>query len=134
MRGGLLNADLTIGSDLGTMQPLAANDGLACPGIQLSGQGFVLDSEEIERFSPATRKNLIRRYVTGRDLTQERREQYVIDTYGLDESQLREHYPDAYQWLFDRVRPERMQNPRAKYAREWWLPSEPRSRFRVALR
>ena len=115
------------------MQPLRANDRLACPGVQLSGQGFVLDVAQAESFSTRTRK-IWYGHISRGDLTQERREQYVIDTFGLDESLLRDRHPDAYQWLFDRVRPERMQNPLRKHAREWWLPSEPCARFREALR
>jgi hypothetical protein len=130
---GYINTDLSQGTDLSAVERLIANKGLACPGIQLSGQGFLVAPGELSRFSIATRRALVRPYLTGKDLTQRRREGYVLDTFGRSETALRSTYPDAYQWLSLRVKPEREQNPREKYAREWWLPSEARARFRKAL-
>ena len=130
---GKINSRLSIGVDVAAVVRLAANMRLACPGVQLSGQGFVLSPTEVKSFSERTQKYLIRGYVTGRDLTQGRREQYVLDTLGLTEEQLRRSYPDAYQRLVDYVKPEREHNPRPKYAREWWLHSEGRRKFRAAL-
>src|SRR5690606_28190821 len=43
-------------------------------------------------------------------------------------------FPDAFQWLLTKVKPERDHNPREKYRREWWLHAEPRGRFRAAFR
>ncbi|MCX4244765.1 class I SAM-dependent DNA methyltransferase [Paraliomyxa miuraensis] len=133
VRQGRVSPDLTVGVNTSSIQPLRSNTGLACPGVQLSGQGFVLSVDEVARMPASTRSALVRTYITGRDLTKVRREQYVIDTWGWTEDKLRETHPRAFQLLADRVRPERQQNPRAKYAREWWLHAEPRSRFRAAL-
>ncbi len=133
VRGGDIHADLRCGVDLAGVRRLGANRGLACPGVQLSGQGFVLDPEQARGLTERTRAELVRGYVTGRDLVQRRREQVVLDTFGLSEAELREQYPDAYQHLRVHVKPERLENPREKYRREWWLHSEPRSRFRRAL-
>jgi hypothetical protein len=133
VRGGDIHADLTCGVDLAGLRRLGANRGLACPGVQLSGQGFVLDPEQARALTEKTRTGLVRGYVTGRDLVQRRRGQVVLDTFGLSEGELEELYPDAYRHLQIRVKPERLQNPRANYRRDWWLHSEPRSRFRRAL-
>ncbi len=130
---GRINPDLSIGADLTRLSKLKANMGMACPGVQLSGQGFVVPLEYVKRFSEATQGALVRPYLTGRDLAQIPRTQFVIDAFGLSEEELVARYPDAYQWLSNRVKPERAQNPRAKYAREWWLHSEPRIKFRRAL-
>jgi hypothetical protein len=132
-RSAVLNAKLGTGPDLRALVPLRSNRGLASPGVQLSGQGFVIPAEEAARFSAATRTQLLRSYLTGRDLTQRARPQFVIDTFGRDEATLRSQHPEAYQWLLTRVKPERAQNPRASYAKNWWLPSEPRAKFRRAL-
>lgn len=130
---GTIFSDLSIGVDTNKLVPLEANAGLACPGVQLSGQGFVVALEEVSRFGDATKERMLRRYITGRDVTQEMREQYVLDTFGLTHDELRDRYPDAFQWLHDRVKPEREQNPREKYRREWWVHAEPRGKFRAAL-
>ena len=131
---GTIFSDLSTGVDTAKLVPLAANAGLACPGVQLSGQGFVVAPEDVSRFSAATTERLLRRYITGRDVTQEMREQYVLDTFGLTHDELRDRYPDAFQWLHDRVKPEREQNAaREKNRREWWIHAEPRGKFRTAL-
>lgn len=130
---GTIFSDLSTGVDTAMLVPLASNTGLACPGVQLSGQGFIVAVEDVDRFSAATKERLLRRYITGRDVTQEMREQYVLDTFGLTHDELRDRYPDAFQWLHDRVKPDREQNPREKYQREWWIHAEPRGKFRAAL-
>lgn len=130
---GEINSQLKVGTNVSLAGKLEANGGLACPGVQLSGQGFLVHPEELKLFSSKTRKRLVKRYFTGRDLNQYRSERYVIDTFGMSERALRNDFPDAYQWLIDRVKPDRMQNPRKKYRDDWWLHSEPRKKFRLAL-
>jgi hypothetical protein len=130
---GHVSADLAVGADTTAMRTLQANKGLACPGVQLSGQGFLVTGAEAEAMRKTSAAPLLKRYFTGRDLTQNMREQYVIDTFGLDENELRTRYPSAYQWLADRVRPEREHNPRETYRVNWWRHAETRSKFRGAL-
>ncbi len=130
---GTILADMTIGVETTLLQQLQANAGLACPGVQLSGQGFVVPAEDVAKFSDKTRSRMLRRYITGKDVTQTMREQFVLDTFGLSHNELRDQFPDAYQWLHDRVKPERDQNPREKYRREWWIHAEPRGKFRAAF-
>ena len=135
---GTIFSDLAVGVDTAKLVPLKANFGLACPGVQLSGQGFIVPVEEVERFSKATKERLVRRYITGRDVTQEMREQYVLDTFGLTHDALRDRYPDAFQRLYDRVKPEREAKRGAtkdsqEYADNWWLFAKTRSKFRKAL-
>ncbi len=135
---GTIFSDLSTGVDTAKLVPLAANAGLACPGVQLSGQGFVVAVEDVSRFTTATKERLLRRYITGRDVTQEMREQYVLDTFGLTHDELRDRYPDAFQWLHDRVKSERETKRGAtkdsqEYADNWWLFAKTRSKFRHAL-
>ena len=130
---GVIRADLSVGADTLALQSLRANRGLACPGVQLSGQGFVLSVVDAMRLKTTSSGPLIRRYLTGRDLAQRMREQYVIDTFGIEAVTLRSAHPDAYQWLVDHVKPERDQNPRETYKVNWWKHAEPRSKFRSAL-
>lgn len=130
---GVIFADLTIGVDTSALITLKANTGLACPGVQLSGQGFLVDASAMHTFQVSTSTKLIKRYITGRDLAQTMRVQYVIDTFGVPLDDLKQNFPDAFQWLYDRVKPERDKNPREKYRRDWWIHAEPRGRFRGAL-
>ncbi len=130
---GKISADLTVGADVTTTVALKANFALANPGVQLSGQGFIVQREDLRTLATKTQSDLIRRYITGRDLMQESREQFVFDTFGLSQENLRSSYPDAFQLLYDRVRPERLTNARESYRHDWWIHAEPRGRFRQAL-
>lgn len=131
-----LNADLSPHADVPRAAgvPLKANQGLSSQGFILVGDGFVLDPEEGTRLMRADPEgpNLVRPYLTGRDLTQRRRDQYVID-FGLrDHDQVREH-PVLYDVVRDRVKPLRDANARAAYRENWWRFGEARSSFRPAL-
>ena len=135
---GTVFSDLRIGVDTAKLVPLASNAGLACPGVQLSGQGFVVAVDDVGRFNATTKERLLRRYITGRDVTQVMREQYVLDTFGLTHDELRDRYPDAFQWLHDRVKPEREAKrgdtkDSQEYADNWWLFAKTRSKYRKAL-
>lgn len=130
---GELNSDLRIGLDIHSAQPLRSNRGLACPGVQLSGQGFVMSVEASRKFAEQTRVDLFKRYLTGGEIMSRPKGRVVIDAFGLSEDQLRLRYPDAYQHLLTSVYPERKQNPRAQYAKNWWIHSEARSTFRKAF-
>jgi hypothetical protein len=43
---------------------------------------------------------------------------------------VRECYPTVYQWVRERVKPERDENKRATYRDNWWLFGEPRKEWR----
>jgi hypothetical protein len=51
----------------------------------------------------------------------------------LTAEQLRSQYPAIYQWLLERVKPERDQNNRASYRDNWWIYGEPRKVMRKQL-
>jgi hypothetical protein len=57
----------------------------------------------------------------------------VIDLYGLEAEEVRSRFPEVYQWVVERVKPERDQNNRASYRNRWWIFGEPRGNFRPAL-
>ena len=57
----------------------------------------------------------------------------VIDLYGLTVDQVRERFPSVYQRVSDRVKPERDQNNRSSYRKNWWVFGEPRGDLRPAL-
>jgi hypothetical protein len=121
---GEINPDLSIGANLSGLIKLHANQDLSCPGVQLSGQGFVLSEEDLTVFSEKTKSKIISKYLIGRDLTQTPKNKFVIDTFGFSELELRSHFPDAYQWLLERVKPTREQNTRRSYSEQWWLHAE----------
>jgi hypothetical protein len=135
---GQIHPDLKVGLDLLSMSPLDANDGLACPGVQLSGQGFVLTAEERAALPSNEVALLVKPYIIGKSITDRIPHEYVVDTRGFDERQLRGAAPTIYQHLLEAVRASR----RAKagdtkdsqdYAERWWQFSKTRSEFGKAL-
>jgi hypothetical protein len=57
----------------------------------------------------------------------------VIDLYGLKAEEVREKYPEVYQWIYERVKPERDHNNRPSRRENWWIFGEPIATFRPAL-
>ena len=136
-RTGRIFADLRIGVDVAGATALRANDGLCCPGVKLHGAGFIVTHEVAASLGLGRIKGLehhIRPYLNGRDLTGTSRDKMVIDLFGLEAAEVRKRFPEVYQWVHDRVKPERDQNRRATYSEKWWVFGEPRANFRPALK
>lgn len=140
-RVGIIHADLRIGADLTRALPLRANEGLCSPGVKLHGAGFIVTPEQataLGRGRIPGLENHIRPYLNGRDLTQRSRGVMVIDLFGLSEAQVRQRFPEVYQWVLERVKPQRDANAGRsadadQYVRDWWLFGKPRPELRRAL-
>ena len=133
---GHINADLTTGADVSGAVSLRANEELSCPGVKLHGAGFIVTTEEATALGLGRIQELsrhIRSYRNGRDLAARPRDVMVIDLFGLNESEVRTKFPEVYQWILERVKPERDQNNRQSYRDKWWIFGEPREDFRPAL-
>lgn len=132
-----LNSDLTAHVDVpaAAAVPLKANAGLTSQGYKLVGDGFVCTADEGRAFLAADPRNaaVVKTYRNGKDLTTRPRGVFLID-FGLSEEDDARRYPMLYDRIRDRVRPARLANPRAAYARYWWRFAEPRREFRDALR
>jgi len=136
-RTGVIHADLRTGADLTRIRPLQANEGLGSRGVQLMGAGFIVTPEQASSLGLGRVRGLdqyIRPYMHGRDLTGHSRGAMVIDLFGLTEADVRQRFSDVYQWVLERVGPERTQNNRASYRDLWWVFGEPRAEIRPALR
>ena len=129
-KAGRIHADLTIGADVVGARALQANEGVANRGIQVFGAGFVVTSDEATKLQPCDR---LRPYRNGKDLTDQPRGVSIIDLYGLSADEARSRYPAAYQWVLERVKPERDQNNRASYRDNWWLLGENQPLMRAAI-
>ena len=121
---GRIFADLRIGADVASALPLTANSKLCTPGVKLHGSGFIVTEEQASQLGlgrvPGLEKH-IRLYRNGRDITGLSRGVMVIDLFGLTAEQVRSRFPEVYQWVWDRVKPERDQNRMPYRQQNWWL-------------
>lgn len=134
---GKLFSDLKVGADVAGAEPLLANSGLSSRGVQLIGSGFIVTPSEAEQLGFGIIPELsgvIREYRNGRDLADKPRGVMVIDLFGYSESEVRELFPTVWQWVRERVKPERDQNKRKSYREKWWVFGEPRQELRRIMK
>ncbi|MDP3401225.1 MAG: hypothetical protein Q8R97_08910 [Brevundimonas sp.] len=123
-REGKTNSDLTVGVDVTRAGSLIANEGVCSPGVKLHGAGFIVTPTEAEHLGLGRRPGLerhIKNYRNGRDLTARPRGVMDIDLEGLSAAEVRREYPEVYQHLLERVKPERDLNNEAYRRDNWWL-------------
>jgi len=135
-REGRVNSDLSVGADVARAGSLLANRSLSSRGVQLMGSGFIVTPSEAKHLGLGRRSGLerhIREYRNGRDLTAHPRGVMVIDLFGLSAEAVRRDFPEVYQHVTERVKPERDTNNRASYRDNWWIFGEPRRELRPAL-
>ncbi len=133
---GKVFPNLQIGADLAGAKALLANDGLSSPGVKLHGAGFIVTPNAAKALGLGTvsgSENHIREYRNGRDLMAIPRAVMVIDLFGLPEAEVRNRFPAIYQHVIDNVKPERDQNNRETYRKNWWIHGEPRKDLRPAI-
>ncbi len=134
---GLIHADLKIGANVAAASTLAANSMLSSEGMKPHGMGFMVTPEEAVKLGLGRvpeLENHIRLYRNGRDLTGTCRDVMIIDLFGLSIDEVRTNYPSVFQWILERVKPERDVNPRQGRREKWWLFGETYPKWRVAVR
>jgi hypothetical protein len=139
-RRGALHADLRLGADVAGAGALRANLGVSSPGVKLHGAGFIVSRAEAAALGlgsvPGAERH-IREYRNGRDLTASPRDVLVVDLFGLAADEVRERFPALFQWVVERVKPERDAKANTKdgagYAASWWMFGKPRQEMRKQL-
>ena len=134
---GVMFADLKIGANVGAASPLRANSMVSSRGVIPHGEGMVLSRDQASALGLGRISELsfhLRPYRNGRDLAQIPRDLRVIDLHGLSAEQVRDRFPEVYQWLLERVKPERDQNKDKDLRERWWLHRRNNDDLRNALR
>jgi hypothetical protein len=136
---GTIKSTLSVGVDVSSAWALKANQKLSCPGVKLHGSGFIVTPAQAAELGLGRIdgvEKIIRPYLNGRDITQMSRGVMVIDLYGFTDQQALNKYPEIYQWIAQKVKPERDANKDTKdgagYAKYWWLFGKPRPTMRAA--
>ncbi len=133
---GAITAGLAIGVDTAKAPLLMGNRGMSCVGYQLTGKGFVVNEAQAKQLDAefGTPQAFVKPLLTGRDIMQDTRRLFAIDLFGMDEMRLRTDQPAMYQWVLERVKPERDHNTDSASNSYWWTFARPRQDFRLALR
>nr|WP_120278133.1 DNA methyltransferase [Rhizobium sp. AG855] len=121
---GRINADLTVGVDLASVIPMRANEGLSSRGMALHGGGFIVTPQHAEFLGLGRRdgaEKVIKHYRNGKDLAARARGVMVIDLDGFTEEEVRQKFPEIYQHLLVKVKPERDTNNEPYRRLNWWL-------------
>lgn len=127
---GKIFSSLQVGADLTQCQPLKANDKLSSRGVMLFGSGFIVEQSDWAKVE----SEVLFPYINGRDFTQRSRNVRVIDLFGLTVEQAENNYPKAYQWVLERVKPERDANRDKNLRENWWIFGRTRTEIRLALK
>jgi len=133
---GRINPNLTVGVDVSSAAKLRANHGICHDGVKLHGKGFIVREHEASQLGADRRSGIstvLKPYLNGRDVNQHTRNVMVIDLFGLSEEQVRDDFPEIYQYISIKVKPERQKNNRPTYKEFWWIFGEPRRELRSAL-
>jgi hypothetical protein len=117
---GIINPDLSVGTDLTVTTALKGNAGICQQGVKLVGDGFVLSHAERDHFVAAG-PNVIKRYLSGLELVQHPKQRSVIDFSGLDADAARRANPVAYQRILQIVKPFGDHNREPSRRINWWL-------------
>jgi SAM-dependent methyltransferase len=131
-----ISASLEAGvqATVGECNALTANKDICLQGCKLVGDGFIVTPEERAQLTRTQSQagEILRQYIAGSDITRGPQGRWVIDFFGLDESQARKRAPEAFQIVLDRVKPERDHNNREVRRRNWWLFGENAPKLRRA--
>jgi hypothetical protein len=131
---GIIHPNLTCGVNTHDCMELEANRQISSQGANPLGLGFRLSPEDLAEYGYNVKKlpKTIRPYMIGKDLVQNHEAKFVIDFFGMSESESRQHDPIAFNHLLVHVKPERDQNRRETRKRNWWLFGENAPMFRDA--
>ncbi|MBD1926442.1 class I SAM-dependent DNA methyltransferase [Trichocoleus sp. FACHB-90] len=130
---GQIFSELRAGVNVASVVPLKAQSGLCCDGVKPYASGFVLESKCLSKF-PDNERELIHPYRNGRDLATFSRNVFIIDCFKLTEEQLQNRYSTIYQYLLDKVYPDRLVERDNKIKSNWWLFERNRPELRKAIK
>ncbi|MEG4229863.1 class I SAM-dependent DNA methyltransferase [Microcoleus sp. N9_B2] len=128
-------SNLDSGANVISTQKLRANQNLSSKGMMLGSQGFIVNHKQLELlgYSSISLPSVIKHYRNGRDLIQPKSDIFIIDLFGITEQEVRVQYQNIYQWILERVKPDRITNNRKAYRDNWWIFAEARAKIRPAI-
>lgn len=125
---------------------LKQNAKICFKGSFILGMGFTFDDENLDKGASTIaemndliqkdgrNQNLIHPFIGGDEMLQHPSQQhrrYIINFGDMSETEARA-WPDLFQIVETKVKPERMKNNRESYRRYWWLYAERRVELKAA--
>jgi type II restriction/modification system DNA methylase subunit YeeA len=133
-----INANLTSRLDVTQARRLKENAGISFMGDTKVGP-FDISEAQARRLlaapNPHGRPNseVVRPWVNGLDVTRRPRDMWIIDfPPGMTETDAA-LYEAPFEYVREKVKPERAGNARKLYAAKWWIHGEPRPEMRRAV-
>ncbi|MCD8486676.1 MAG: DUF559 domain-containing protein [Desertifilum sp.] len=123
-------SNLQAGSDITKLRPLKSNARLTCRGVMINGSGFLMEEKEFYMCE----QDILFPYLNGRDFMQDSRNLKVIDLSALNIQEVQKKFPKAYQWILERVKPQRDASRDQKLRDRWWIFERPRPELRAAVK
>jgi hypothetical protein len=133
---GRMFSDLRIGANVSASIALRANALLSNRGVIPHGEAMSVTEDQAVALGLGRVQGLesrLRPYLNGRDVSQTPRGLRVIDMFGLSADEVRDQFPEVYQWLLERVKPARDLNSRESRRLKWWLFGENQPKMRESL-
>ena len=132
-----INADLSVRSDIRQARILAENAGMTFIGTQKGGAFEIpasLAKEWLTLPNPdgVSNADVLKPWLNGMDLTQRPSGRWIIDFDAMDEVEAQK-YVAPYQFVLDRVKPERIKANRKNHAVYWWRFQENRPGMRRGI-
>ncbi|MCL2823020.1 MAG: hypothetical protein FWD57_03430, partial [Polyangiaceae bacterium] len=121
---GMIHANLRQGPDITKAISLKSNERMSTNGVKLHGSGFIVTPSQAADLGLGRIRGLeshIRHYRNGKDIAIRPRGVMVIDLHGLSAQDIQANYPQVYQWVCTRVKPERDVNHQEYRRKNWWL-------------
>ena len=134
-----VHSNLTSGVDLTTANRLRENRGIAYMGDTKGGSFDIPEHLALLMLghpNPNGRSNedVVRPWVNGLDINSRNRNMWIVDfgtDMALEEAAL---YEAPFEYVKEKVKPNRMKSKRRLYAEKWWLHMEPRPGMRDAFK
>lgn len=132
---GQITGFLKPGARLDDARALLSNTGLSFMGVIPVSLNFVVSPAHIEHFgyNLVDPPSIIRKYLGGRALTDNKPPKFIIDFFGLSLDEARREYPRPFQHVLEHVKPFRDTVNRKNHREIWWIFGEARPGMRVAL-
>jgi hypothetical protein len=131
-----LNADLSVSADVASAvrEPLTANRGMSFLGFLVNGPGFIISQAEGQQLLHIDPRHseVLKPYISGRDVADRPRGNYVID-FGLRTVDQARLYPILYNIVVDRVKPVRDANRDRGIRENWWRFHRIRHELRAGM-